>query len=217
MSISEKQKHIFRNSVNIIPLGQNCMPRAILTRYGLKKCRFFGELTYPFDLAVFETREITKLVKSDFESFFDNLTYDKERKIWRKLPDCIEFVHENRFKKNDKDKLIEKYSKRIDNFRKAVKSDKHIIFIQVLGDCSDIENLYFELEKLRENKPFKYIVVDTQDITKPVKGIDILKLPFPSDEYKFNWWKKEYYNSSDGKNFEKQIADFVYGKGNFDY
>lgn len=209
MSISEKQKQIFRNSFIIIPLGQNCIPRAILTRYGLKKRRIFGECSFPFDLAVFETREITNLIKLDFKTFFDDLDYDTDRKIWRKLPDCIEFVHETRFNEKDREKLIEKYSKRIDNFRTALKSDKPIIFVQILGDCSDIENLYYELKKLRGNKPFNFIVIDTQNITKPVDGVDILKLPFPSDEYKLNWWKKEYYNSSDGKVFEKKIADFV--------
>ena len=53
-------------------------------------------------------------------------------------------------------------------------------------------------------------IIDTQDIVNLIdlKDIYVLKLPFPSEEYKNNWWKKEFYNSKIGKQFEKQIADF---------
>ena len=33
----------------------------------------------------------------------------------------------------------------------------------------------------------------------------VLKLPFPNDDYKNNWWKKEYYKSKEGKNKSKEI------------
>ena len=35
-----------------------------------------------------------------------------------------------------------------------------------------------------------------------------LKLKMPNEQYKNNWWKEEYYNSPQGKAFEKQIANF---------
>lgn len=196
------------SEINIIPLGQNCMPRTILTRWGLKSRKIFGEVTYPFDFAVFETREITYSIKTDFEEFLYNLNFRNDRQIWVKEPDCIEFVHETKFKSNDKEKLINKYLERIENFRQAMKSETPVIFVQVLGDCSDIENLYIELKRIRGNYPFQFAVIDTQNITTPVKGIEILKLPFPSDEYRQNWWKKEYYDSPLGRDFEKKIADF---------
>lgn len=193
----------------IITLGQNCMPRAILTRRGIKKRKIFGEVTYPFDLAVFETREITHSIKTDFKEFLYNLKFVPERNIWIKAPDCIEFVHETKFKANDKEKLIKKYSERIENFRKVIESPNPVIFVQILGDCSDIENLYSGLKKIRGERIFRFVVIDTQNITIPVEGIDILKQPFPSEEYKKNWWKKEYYSSSEGVAFEEKIADFV--------
>ena len=195
--------------IKIIPLGQNCMPRTILTRWGIKKRKIFGEITYPFDIAVFETREITHSLKTDFEEFLYNLNYRSDRKIWVKEPDCIEFVHETNFGAKDKDKLVSKYLERIENFKTAVKSAEPIIFVQILGDCSDIENLFAQLKRVRGNNPFRYVVIDTQDITKPVEGIDILKLSFPSDKYKQNWWKKQYYSSKAGIEFERAIVDFI--------
>lgn len=197
------------HKVEIIALGQNCMPRTILTRWGIKPKKIFGELSYPFDFAVFETREITRSIKTDFEEFLFNLNYCKDKKVWAKEPDCIEFVHETNFKENDKEKLVNKYLKRIENFKTTMKNPNPIIFVQILGDCSDIENLYNELKNKRKGYPFKLIVVDTQNITKPIVGINVLKLPFPSVEYKQNWWKKKYYSSREGKIFEKQICDFV--------
>lgn len=194
--------------VKIIPLGQNCMPRTILTRHGIKPRKIFGEVTYPFDLAVFETREITHSVKTDFEEFFYNLNYRYETKIWAKEPDCIEFVHDKYFGINDKEKLIKKYLSRIENFRNAIKSQDFILFVQILGDCSDVENLYSVLCDIRAKDSFRFVVVDTMDIVKDVKGVDILKLPYPSEEYKQNWWKKEYYNSAVGVEFENRIASF---------
>lgn len=197
-----------KNKTEIVPLGQNCMPRTILTRWGVKSSKIFGELTYPFDLAVFETREITNSIKDDFKEFFYNLNYREDRQIWVKEPDCIEFVHDKTFKKKDKNKLIEKYINRINNFRNVINNPHPILFVQILGDCSDIENLYECLKEKRKEKPFRFIVIDTQNITDSYCGIDILKLPFPSEEYKNNWWKKEYYSTKEGMLFEKQIADF---------
>lgn len=197
-----------KNKIEIVPLGQNCMPRTILTRWKVKPSKIFGELTFPFDLAVFETREITNSIKNDFKEFFYNLNYRNDKQIWVKEPDCIEFVHDKIFKKKDKEKLIEKYIGRINNFRNIIKNPNPILFVQILGDCSDIENLNECLKEIRKEKPFRFIVIDTQNITDSCCGIDILKLPFPSEEYKNNWWKKEYYSTKEGMLFEKQIADF---------
>lgn len=214
MIFDKKSKIYYHKKMNnkktkIIPLGQNCMPRTILTRWGVKPKKILGEKTYPFDLAVFETREITKSLKNDFEEFFYNLNYRKDKQIWVKEPDCIEFVHDKQFKENDKEKLIKKYLERIENFKQAIISENPILFVQILGDCSDIGNLYNELKRIRGNKPFRFVVVDTLNIIeKEVFGIDILKLSYPNSEYKENWWRKEFYSSDEGIAFEKQIAEF---------
>lgn len=167
-----------------------------------------GEKTYPFDLAVFGMPEITKCLRTDFNEFFDNLEYNGE--FWLKAPNCIYFSHDKRFKIKDKNKLISLYKKRIDNFREAIDKEEHILFVQVLGEDEDIINQYNELKRIRENKPFKMAIIDTQNIIGELNldNVYILKLPFPSEKYKNNWWKKEFYNSKVGKQFEKQISDF---------
>lgn len=203
MAILQKKKE-----VNIIPLGQNCMPRTILTRQKIKRPKLMGEVTYPFDLAVFGMPEITKSLRTDFNEFFDNLEYTG--KYWIKAPNCIEFSHDKRLGINNKNQLISIYKKRIKNFWAAIFNENPILFVQILGDDEDINNQYAQLLRLRPNKPFKIAVIDTQDIIKEVdfEDIKLLKLPYPKEDYKQNWWRKEYYNSKEGKYFEKQIADF---------
>lgn len=197
-----------KEEIKIIPLGQNCMPRTILTRWGIKPRKIFGELTYPFDLAVFGMKEITKCLRTDFSEFFDNLEYTPNG--WIKAPNCIYFSHDKHYKQNDKEKLIKLYTKRIKNFRAEIRESEDILFFQILGEDEDIENQYKAISKLRYKEAFKFAVVDTQNVAANInlENLYILKLPFPSEEYKKFWWKKEFYNSKEGKKFERQIADF---------
>ncbi len=192
-----------KKKIQIISLGQNCIPRTILTRHGIKPRKIWGELTYPFDIAIFGTNEITKCFETDFREFFFDLKYDEKLDCWVKAPNYIQFIHDSK----EKEKLISIYKKRIENFKKEMKNPNLIIFVQIVEDFEDVKNLYQELEKLRENRPFKLLIIDTQDIVTFEKA-EVLKLPFPSQEYRNNWWKKEYYNSNDGKLFEKTICDF---------
>ncbi len=184
------------------------MPRTILTRRGVKPSKIFGEPTYPFDLAVFGMPELTKTLKTEFSEIFHNLEYNG--KYWIKAPNCIEFSHDKQFGKDDLYKLIDLYSKRIVNFQRAIKDTKPILFVQIPGDCEDVNAQYFQLLRMRQNRPFKMAVIDSEDVVKEVKYSDIrvLKLKYPLENYKENWWKKEYYASPDGEKFENQIADF---------
>ena len=192
-----------KKKIQIISLGQNCIPRTILTRHGIKPRKIWGELTYPFDLAIFGTIEITKCLKTDFNEFFFDLNYQNDKKYWVKEPNCIQFVHDS----NNKKELIKNYTKRIENFKKEMKNPLPILFVQLLEEDEDVKNLYNELLRLREDRPFKLLIIDTQDIVTFEKA-EILKLSFPSEEYRNNWWKKEFYNSKEGKIFEKTICDF---------
>ncbi len=197
-----------KKKINIIPLGQNCMPRVILTRYGLKPHKFQGELTYPFDLAVFGMPELTKTLRTNFSEFFNNLEYKDN--CWRKAPNCIEFCHDKRLKQDDKQKLIDLYSKRIANFQHTINDEKPVLFVQILGDYQEIEEQYNELKRLREDKPFKFVIIDTENIVPEInlENVYVKQIPLPSAQYKQNWWKKEFYNSKEGKLFEKKITDF---------
>ncbi len=211
----DKLKEIKDIKYKVVSLGHNCLPRTVLTRWGVKPEKSEGELSMPFDLATFETFEITKQIKEDFATFFEDIEYKKpkswfdRKQHWIKAPDCIEFVHEKNLTKNDKNKLIDIYTKRIDNFRNCIKSQTPILFVQLLGDCDDTLNLYTILKEKRGDLPFKFAVIDPFSITKQNElPLHILKTPYPDKKYQNLWWSKQYYTSVAGHLYEKEIADF---------
>lgn len=215
----EKLKEIKNINYKIVSLGHNCFPRTVLTRWGLKPDKSEGELSMPFDLATFETFEITKNIENNFKNFFDNIEFKTsnsfldKKQYWIKAPDCIEFVHEKNLDKNDKFKLIETYKKRIENFNICLNDPVSILFVQLLGDCQDIENLYTIVEKIRNGKPFEFVVIDPFSVTNSKKDhLHILKIPYPHEKYQANWWSKPFYTSKEGQKFEKAIADFCIEK-----
>lgn len=211
----EKVSEIKDIEYKIVSLGCNCIPRTILTRWGVKPLKSQGELSMPFDLATFETFEITKNIENNFEDFFENLEFIDNKlpfgrkSYWQKSPDCIRFVHEKKLTKNDKNKLIEIYQNRIKNFNECLESKTPILFVQLIGDCSDVNRLYEILLQKRAEKPFIFIVIDTENIVKNYnENIKLLKLNYPSKLYKNFWWSKIFYGSKQGKNFEREIVDF---------
>lgn len=215
-------KEIKNINYKIVSLGHNCFPRTVLTRWGLKPDKSQGELSLPFDLATFETFEITKNIKDNFKNFFENIEFKPSKSIfdrkqyWIKAPDCIEFVHEKNLTKNDKTKLIDTYKKRIENFNTYMKDPTPILFVQLLGDCQDIENLYNLLEGIRGRNPFEFVVIDPYNLTSTEKDhLHILKIPYPNSKYQSFWWSKAFYTSKEGNAFEKAIVDFCIEKIKF--
>ena len=105
------------------------------------------------------------------------------------------------------------YTNRIKNFRDTVQKDAPILFLQILGDAQDANKTYDELLKLRGSRPFKLVIVDTQDIViDSYPEINVLKLPYPDKNYQKAWWKRKNYNSKQGIEFEKKIIDFCIEK-----
>ena len=203
----------------IVSLGTYCVTRTVLTRQNLKPRKAQGELSCPFDLVIHKPDRITHYIKTDFEGYFDDLYYKKysrcfldfrNKGLWMK-EDGTSFFHDKDCKQNDKEKLIQRVSSRIENFRDIIKNDKHIIFVQAIKeDDEDIENLYSVLSAVRENKPFKLIILDLNDVVKKeYSNIPILKIPFPSRRYGKYWDRKRYYESKKGIAFEKALTEMV--------
>lgn len=199
----------------IVSLGCYCIARTVLTRQGLKPRKAQGELSCPFDLVLHDVDRVTHYIKNDFESYFDDLYYKKYKRYWFdfrnkgiwKKRDNTAFFHDKDCKENDKEKLINRVSSRIDNFRKIVSNERPIFFVQALKSDEDIENLYKELKILRGEKFFKLIILDLKDIVKKeISGVEIIKVPFPSKKYEKYWDKHRYYKSKEGINFEKTLT-----------
>ncbi len=193
----------------IVSLGTSCYPKTILTRHKLKKTKADGELSLPFDLAWFhEAVFVTEFIKNNFDGFFSDMRYIENINCWDNYTK-INFSHETGFGPEDKDLLIEKYTKRIENFSKIMDSDRPVLFIQFLKTPSvgeDSTNLYNVLKEKRNGKPFELLIIDCADIIKDfAPEINVLKLTLPSEDV--NLYDASFYKSKAGKKFEKNIIN----------
>lgn len=199
----------------IVSLGVNCLPRTLLTRKNLKPRKAQGELSCPFDLVFHEPERITHYIENDFANYFDDLYFSARKKGWWdfrkkglwKKDDGTRFFHDKDCKINDREKLVNRVSKRMDNFRKILENEKPIIFVQALKHTEDIENLYNVLKKKRGNKPFKLAILDFNGIvSKEYENISVFKIPYPNiKKYEAYWNKKRNYDSQQGRIFEENV------------
>ena len=122
----------------IISLGFNCSP-AIIRKNNFNQSKNRGYQTCPFDLCVTPMKGLCDCIEEDFGNFFDlrfeggvimnsyNMWFNHEsplnHKIYKELgPDTF-------FMDNNYEKFMERYQKRIDNFRNYMKSGDDILFL----------------------------------------------------------------------------------------
>lgn len=197
----------------IISLGQNCLPKLYCTRNFLKKTKKMGELTLPFDLAGHSLASIINCIETDFEGFFDGLTYSETETTfyWVNKKYRNQYNHDKDCGKNDLGKFVERYTNRIENFKKLSNDDKFIfyIFASYSSEPSEINRLYGALKKCRQNKPFKLIVAD-MDLTldsQLEEGITIFSPKYPFSELKdWNAWENK---SDKTEQVETDFTSFV--------
>ncbi len=198
---------------SIVSLGPNCYPKTVLTRTGLLKRKRQGQPTMPFDLAWYHSAEyITEFLNTDFDKFLVDLNYSEFSGSWDNGTK-INFSHESYIGPTEKHRLIQVYRQRINNFRKEIKKTRPILFLQVLKDLKvgeDCLNTYKALKRLCEGRQFIYVVIDC---IHEIDGLNLpeeiysLQLPFPQGEA--NVFCKEFYESTQGAQFEQDIADFI--------
>ncbi|MBQ2644492.1 hypothetical protein IJG14_02830, partial [bacterium] len=156
---------------SIISLGPNCYPRTILSRNKLIKTKMEGQISYPFDLAWFHSAKyVTEFLSNNFNNFLSDLRYSQYSGSWDNGVK-INFSHEAYIGPNEKNKLIKIYKKRINNFNKALKNNKPIVFIQIFKDekvGQDCINTYNVLKNLCSHKNFIYIVIDCAGCLKDI-------------------------------------------------
>lgn len=204
----------------IVSLGTNCLPRTVLTRKNLKPRKEQGELSCPFDLVVHEAERVTYYIANDFEGYFDDLAFRLKKRcfldfrkkgLWEKS-DGTKFFHDRDCGINDRTKIVNRISSRIDNFRKILADEKPIIFVQGLKDSEDIENLYKTLKAKRQNKLFKLVILDFNNIvSKEYDNVYVFKILYPTKikKYEQYWNRQKNYNSKEGKAFENAIKNAV--------
>lgn len=201
-----------------ISLGINCFNRVILTRHHLKRHKKDGEKSLPFDLCVCPLKSVIKCLEEDFNGYFDNLRWDDNKSIWENPSLKITYNHDLDCPSTNKQKLINRYSQRIENFREIISDSAEKVFvISIINPQEDDHININKLYELLQNKCSSTIKLTVVVIAKEVKfaqnelnkDISFKHIPHPYPNFWGEWFKGEYFNSPEGIAFEKAYIDFV--------
>ncbi len=201
----------------IISLGRNCFSRRILTENGIKPAKSEGELSLPFDLCVTPINSVIEIIKNNFADYFDDLEYNYNQCSWYNKKYNIFYNHDRDCDEDNKEKLIERYKNRIENFRKIIKEDYYFYFTVTSDEKlkqDEVDKLYNLLLILNgggyENK-FTLIVLDffNSNLKSKVENMEIVSIQHPYENFSAAWWSDKFRYSEDSINFEKSIISAV--------
>lgn len=212
-----------KNRNKFIPLGTNCYTRVQLSHFGIKPKKKFKELTCPFDLCAMPIETVDKLLNEDFNNYFDNIQFSHNYNMYVNKTYNIHYPHDRDLK--NKEDLINRYKKRINNFRTVINSKKSLVFISTIFnkkiDAQILNNIYNALLKYRNNNPFKYYVFNFNEgneillHNKQNLNPNITYNEFNCDicDY-FNNWGNKKYNTAKHQEMIKQFVSIIYQSNN---
>lgn len=198
-----------KQNYHIIPLGNNCLPRVLMTTINVKPRKIYGEKTYPFDLCEFkDITKIIEIIKNDFNNFFDGLEYKNNK--W--INECTKsyYPHDNMLKL---DEFKKRYKKRIINFQNTLNSNKKIYFVYSNFEKKLLQQDILELFNVLQTKTnnFKLIIISNYQLEN-IKNKNIIQI---TENFKIqhnNWVElmiNEYKNQNN--NYTK-FAENIYKK-----
>jgi len=203
---------------HIVSLGKDCMSRTIPTKFFLKKNKNDGELSLPFDLAIHRYDAVCEIIENEFLDYTNSKYFqigtdgsiEHSKYFARYTHERESIFYEENFKH-----LIEKYFKRIANFNSYIQDDC-ILFIATFP-VYPIE-LFNVIKSTYPSLRFKLLNFDTREFSASnnyrvdglgLKNKDLLYVRAPIPHSNYIWWKKEDYDTPEGKEFESYIAYWV--------
>lgn len=208
----------------IISLGTSCLPRTLPTQWGLKPRKNQGELGYPFDLSVNTLPAIVKYVSNNFSGYFDDLYYDNTLKVWKNRTDGTIYNHDLDCSAEERNKFIERFNRRIDNFRQILEQDtKPAIFIShynidTFNTTESLDKvyqmyaaLYQKISDKRQNRGFKMLIVDLSGKLKSNRlPPEIILCSYPYLPASYIWYQNDYRQTKIGLQFELSLAQTLF-------
>lgn len=206
------QQELSKYQYKLVSLGNNCLPRTICTRWGLKLPKVMGELTHPFDLAIHPYETVCQLIQNDFEDYL-NPSYlklnDSGFVVHTKYK--IKFPHE---KSNCIQELIKTYEKRINNFYADI-CQNPIVFVIRLRQNVAVKKIVEIIKQKFGNTKYKLLSIDTTNtpISLNLKynslssNINFIDTSFPYKDYV--WYQPKHYATRLGLKFEKKIIERI--------
>lgn len=199
----------------IVSLGSNCFPRTVATWWKRKPTKRQGEIGCPFDLSLQPLQLVEKYVATDFKDYFSTLSFNNEQGLWT-IDKDIKFCHDLDCQADDRQKIIDRFSQRIENLRYILKEEtKPALFICFYSpdlapqDITETHrlynNLYQSIAKYRKERKFKFLVVDTFNVIETKQLLPEIEVfsckGLPSS---YAWHIEECHCRSYGLKFEQQ-------------
>lgn len=191
-----------KQDFSIVSLGNNCLPRVLMTAIKLKPRKLYGEKSMPFDLKISpDLNRTIELIDNNFADFFENITLSKEL-----------FPHDYKLSKQE---FRKRYDLRIKNFLEIMQSDKKIYFIYSDMDnnikAESLYNLYDVLKRKRNKKPFKLIVIVRNPIN--IKDNPNIKIIVENFKIKDADWVESFINDyGDINNYYTEFCNNIKNK-----
>ena len=209
------------SDIAFVSVGEGCLSRVVLTRWGMKPPRKLGERTGPFDLSIHPVSTTIALLESDFAGWIDpdRLHYSAADGCVVNPDLAVSFNHETGEEYNEPGsfgKIRAIYERRLENFRRVLDEAPAICFVlHVLRPSPRIwSNVQHLSDLLRARSPRSdhlMLVLDTwqaeQEIDtsgrEPIAGQNIcvvdVHYPFPG----YRWWLD--FSSQAGNRFEREL------------
>jgi hypothetical protein len=218
----ERRQNLSRYSdVAFVSVGEGCLSRTVLTRWGLKPPRKLGEPTGPFDLAIHPIPATIALLQGDFDGWIDptRLSFSEEDGYVVNPDLRISFNHEVGEEYNEPGsfaKIRTIYERRLENFRRVLKEAPTICFVLHVFEPSreiwpEVKDLWELLSAHCAKAGHLMLVLNTWKAGKeidtagrePIAGenIQVVDIHYPSPEYR--WWLD--FSSADGHAFEREL------------
>lgn len=222
-----RRKNLDRFShLEFVSLGFDCLPRALLTRWGMKKPRKLGELTHPFDTSIHPVAATRHLIETEFADYMSGLSYSQEDDFPHREDLGIRFNHEigTEWQEDDFAKLKETYQRRTDNFVQTYQFEKPTVYIAHTheGDEETLSHVVATFQRIREHRegrPTRFVWLYTPEFSKewdsdvarqrPSLGedIDVITEQYPFAGY--IWYKPNHSFSRRGFRFEKRVIKLL--------
>jgi hypothetical protein len=209
------------SDIAFVAVGEGCLSRVVLTRWGMKPPRRLGERTGPFDLSIHPVSATIALLESDFEGWIDpdRLRYSEADGFVVNPDLAVSFNHETGEEYNEPGsfvKIREIYERRLENFRRVLEEAPAICF--VLHVFSPSPRIWSDVQRLSDllcarspSSDHLMLVLDTweaeQEIDtsgrEPIAGqnIRVVDVHYPFPGYK--WWLD--FSSGAGSRFEREL------------
>jgi hypothetical protein len=218
----ERRQNLSRYSdIAFVSVGEGCMSRTVLTRWGMKPPRQLGEQSGPFDLSIHPVPATIALLEGDFAGWIDpdRLRFSEEDGYVVNPDLGVSFNHEVGEEYNEPGsfgKIRTIYERRLEHFRRVLNEAPTICFVLHVFDPSpgiwtDVKQLWDLLRARSPTSDHQMLVLNTwpagQEIDasrrEPIAGQNIrvvdIHYPFPG----YQWWLD--FSSEAGHAFEREL------------